>query len=172
MSKDKISDHLWNQAVLAKFAGKADCQATILEQYKLYVEMADKISARRDVANAFFLSINGAVLSAGPAIIEKGISFRQPYLLFFPYFVLCLELFLWWRLIISYKQLNGAKFKIIGVLEEKLPARPYGKTEWELLLKSGTDRRVYWPLTHIELSLPWLFFVGYTVALFSMIFST
>ena len=30
----------------------------LLEQYKLYVEMADRISGRRQTANSFFLSIN------------------------------------------------------------------------------------------------------------------
>jgi hypothetical protein len=34
-----------------------------LEQYKLYVEMADRIGARRQAANTFFLTINTALLA-------------------------------------------------------------------------------------------------------------
>ena len=34
-----------------------------LEQYKLYVEMADRISARRQTANSFFLSVNTAIVA-------------------------------------------------------------------------------------------------------------
>jgi hypothetical protein len=171
MSNDKLPDQLWNQSVLQN-TGKNDNQEIIFEQYKLYVEMADKVSARRDVANAFFLAVNGAVLSAGPAMVERGITFSNKYLFLFPYSVLCLELFLWWRLIISYKQLNAAKFLIVGALEEKLPARPYGKAEWEFMLKSGKNRKVFWPLSHIEMGIPWLFLVGYTIALIALLGSS
>ena len=38
-------------------------KAHLLEQYKLYVEMADRISARRQTANSFFLSINTAIIA-------------------------------------------------------------------------------------------------------------
>ena len=33
-------------------------QAHLLDQYKLYVEMADRISARRQTANSYFLTVN------------------------------------------------------------------------------------------------------------------
>jgi hypothetical protein len=36
----------------------------LLEQYKLYVEMADRISGRRQSANSFFLSVNTAIIAA------------------------------------------------------------------------------------------------------------
>lgn len=39
-----------------------DYQAHLLEQYKLYVGMADKISERRQSANSYFLSLNTALL--------------------------------------------------------------------------------------------------------------
>lgn len=35
----------------------------LLEQYKLYVEMADRVSARRSQANMFFVSLLSAVLA-------------------------------------------------------------------------------------------------------------
>ena len=35
----------------------------LLEQYKLYVEMADRISSRRQISNSFFLSINTAIVA-------------------------------------------------------------------------------------------------------------
>ena len=35
----------------------------ILEIYKLYVEMADRISSRRQAANSFFLTINSAIVA-------------------------------------------------------------------------------------------------------------
>ena len=35
----------------------------LLDQYKLYVEMADRISSRRATANSYFLSVNSAILA-------------------------------------------------------------------------------------------------------------
>jgi hypothetical protein len=35
-----------------------------LEQYKIYVEMADRISARRGMTNTFFLTLNTAIFTA------------------------------------------------------------------------------------------------------------
>jgi hypothetical protein len=51
-----IYDRLWNQSVSAACyeGAKEKYQAAILEQYKLYVEMADRISQRRGLTNTFF----------------------------------------------------------------------------------------------------------------------
>ena len=35
----------------------------VLDQYKLYVEMADRISSRRLTANSFFLSLNSILIA-------------------------------------------------------------------------------------------------------------
>lgn len=133
----------------------------ILEQYKLYVEMADRISNRRDVANAFFLTLNGLFFGAVGVMIDQ---FEPKWTMLFPLAVLLFGCFFWWRLILSYKQLNGAKWAIVGEFETKLPASPYGKAEWKNALKEGKDRKVYWPLTHLESWIPVLFFVGYVIA--------
>jgi hypothetical protein len=48
----------------ASYTGDAEkYQSAILEQSKLCVEMADRISARRALASAFFVSLNTAVLT-------------------------------------------------------------------------------------------------------------
>lgn len=60
-----ISKVLWNDSVsLNGYNSTEQYREHILEQYKIYLEMADRISNRRDVANAFFLTLNGLVLSA------------------------------------------------------------------------------------------------------------
>lgn len=161
-----LSQHLWNDTKPQNgYKEEALYLNHVLGQYKLYVEMADKVSGRRDVANTFFLTLNGIILGAGAAIMEKGLEFTTKWYLLFPYCVLLLQLFFWWRLILAYKQLNGAKFRIVGELEQRLPASPYGNAEWKFLLKEGTQRKVYWPLTHIEMVTPWIFALGYTIAL-------
>src|SRR6188508_1735478 len=60
-----VSPHLWNDAdtVRAYYTHDDSYQAAILEQYKLYVELTDRISARRGLANTFFLTLHGAILT-------------------------------------------------------------------------------------------------------------
>jgi hypothetical protein len=56
---------LWNEDAKAKLHDddpKA-YQAALLEQYKLYVEMADRISQRRGLTNTFFLTLNTAIFT-------------------------------------------------------------------------------------------------------------
>ncbi len=62
---DPDSKALWNVDVsTADYKEPADkYQAAILEQYKTYVEMADRISARRSLTNTFFLTLNTAVFT-------------------------------------------------------------------------------------------------------------
>jgi hypothetical protein len=164
-SSDDLSKILWNDTPPKNgYASDDQYHEHVLEQYKLYVEMADRISNRRDVANAFFLTLNGLFLGAAGALIDKGYEFSPKWALLFPLAVLLLECFFWWRLIISYKQLNGAKFNIIGEFEMRLPASPYRKAEWFHALKEGKDRNVYWPLTHLESKIPVMFAIGYLIA--------
>jgi hypothetical protein len=167
-----LGKHLWNdQTAQNGYDSNSEYRRHVFEQYKLFVEMADKVSGRRDIANTFFLTLNGLILSGGAAIVDRGLVFKSKWMLAFPYFILVLEVFFWWRLILSFKQLNGAKFQIVGELESRLPASPYGNAEWKHLLKEGKDRKVYWPLTHIETKIPCLFFFGYTAALIILLMS-
>ena len=165
MSGQKIN--LWTDV---KYKDEEQYREHVLEQYKLYLEMADRISSRRDVANAFFLTLNGAILAAAGALIDKWGNLDSRYLLLFPGFALLLQCYFWWRLILSYKQLNGAKFQIVGEFETKLPASPYREAEWHGLLQEGKCRKVYWPLTHLESKIPIVFAVLYSVALVWLIF--
>jgi hypothetical protein len=63
---DETAARLWNSEVSpASYGNDADrYRNAILEQYKVYVEMADRISARRALSNTFFLTLNTAVLTA------------------------------------------------------------------------------------------------------------
>ncbi len=51
-----MNNKLWNKIKSTDFyeINKEKYHEHILEQYKLYVEMADRISARRNMANVFF----------------------------------------------------------------------------------------------------------------------
>jgi hypothetical protein len=69
--------------------------------------------------------------------------------------------YLWYRIIRSYKGLNSGKFKVVHAIEQRLPLALYD-TEWEML-GQGTNRSLYWPFTHIELLVPWIFIIIYSL---------
>jgi hypothetical protein len=133
----------------------------LLEQYKLYVQMADKISERRSTANSFFLSLNGfllAVLGALPYLRSNTSGFDYVWLIVVAAagITFCST---WITVIKSYRKLNEAKFTIIGELEQKLPVATYD-IEWEYLtsadkkMESAPHSARYFPLTLVEARVP------------------
>lgn len=130
------------------FTSGSDMGAAFLEQYKLAVEMADRVSARRATANAFFLSLLvgvGAVLGVA----------EPSFLLSVVGTVLAL---VWWVLLRSYRDLNRAKFNAITSMEAKLPAQPFDD-EWQTLKKDPVKkwRPRYAELGTVERIVPWVF---------------
>jgi hypothetical protein len=79
-----------------------DVAQQYLELYKLAVEMADRVSARRAVANSFFLTVNTALA----ALLGSG-SFRWYVSVAGIVFAVT-----WWALLRSYKELNAAKIHL------------------------------------------------------------
>lgn len=135
-------------------------QAHILEQYKIYVEMADRISARRNLANVFFLSLHTTIIGVLGFAIEKVELISPKLLITIPTVSILVLCYVWWRLIKSYRQLNTAKYQVIGELEKKLPASPYWSAEWKAL-GEGKDVAKYFPLTHLENYVPMIFSLLY-----------
>jgi hypothetical protein len=76
----------------------------------------------------------------------------------------------WFFIPRSYRQLNGAKYSVIGALEQRLPASPYWSAEWKALGK-GTNPAQYWPLSHVEQWVP-LFFALVYITGFVILLST
>lgn len=137
--------------------------AHILEIYKLYVEMADRVSSRRHSANSFFLTINTALvalLGYNRLSISAATNLERHLLVALSGMALC---FLWYRIIRSYRDLNSAKFKVIHEIENHLPLRPYD-AEWTAVGR-GKDPKLYLPVTRIEMLIPWAFLAmhGYVV---------
>jgi len=104
-----------------------------LELYKLAVEMADRISARRALANTFFLTVN-----TGLTALLGGKELRWYVAVAGIMFALA-----WWWLLQSYRKLNWAKFEVINAIESKLPLRLFSD-EWQLLQSTKAPRRL-WP---------------------------
>ena len=131
-------------------------KAHYLEIYKIYVEMADRISSRRQTANSFFLTINTTIVGLLGYVQFGRDKTGNPelyWLIGLAGMVLC---FFWYRLVRSYRDINSGKFKVIHEIEKRLPLAPYD-AEWEMLGK-GNNPQLYLPFTNIEVRVPWVFF--------------
>lgn len=116
----------------------------LLQQWKLCVEMADKISQRRSLLNNLFTTINLGMVS-----IYFSLSFYSQIAV--TAFVVIIN-YVWRQNIKSYKLLNSAKFKVILEMEKKLPCQAFCD-EWNFL-KIDDE---YNDLTDIEEWLPVVF---------------
>jgi len=126
----------------------------LLEQYKLYVEMMDKVSERRGNANSFFITLHTVVLGI---IGINGFSVEKYWWLIV---ILGLILsYVWGYLLQSYKLLNTGKFEVIHEIEKELPMNMYAY-EWEIL-DYGKNRAKYWPISHLERIIPIVFAIVY-----------
>jgi hypothetical protein len=134
-------------------------QAAVLEQYKIYVEMADRISARRALTNTFFLTLNTGVFTV-IGFFWNDRPTGPSSLLAFPAAILVGQCLAWFWILRSYRQLNSGKYAVIGALEELLPTSPYWRAEWSVL-GTGEDKAKYWPLTHLEQWVPLMFGLAY-----------
>jgi hypothetical protein len=115
-----------------------------LELYKLAVEMADRVSARRALANTFFLTVN-----TGLAALLGGNHLRWYVAAAGIVFAIA-----WWWLLQSYRRLSRAKFDVIMAIEPGLPVQLFCD-EWRQLERAKGRRRV-WPLRDL-----WAWVRGY-----------
>jgi hypothetical protein len=135
-------------------------QAHFFDQYKLYVEMADRVSGRRMLANSFFLGVNTILITILSFAFKNGFPANK-YWLLIPLIAILLLCITWWRIVKSYRQLNSGKYKVVGAMEQYLPCAPYD-AEWNALGR-GKQPKLYRPLTHVENWVPILFALLYVL---------
>ncbi|WP_329286728.1 RipA family octameric membrane protein [Streptomyces sp. NBC_01455] len=160
---DELRSAVWNPAysLAPPPTGGADFGVQVLlEQYKLYIEMTDRMSARRALTNSFFLTINLAALGAVGSLVTKYPGTWSDFASLIGMLALIAECLVWFYTLRSYRQLSKAKYTVIEVLEEKLPSRPYSKGEWGAYVRSGKQGK-YFRLTTAEQMMPVIFGLGY-----------
>jgi hypothetical protein len=116
----------------------------ILGLYRLAVEMADRVSARRASANSFFFTIQAGLAVALGAFGVRGdvnpTTEPDRFILTLAAVAGMLIAGSWWLLLRSYRDLNTAKFAVIGRIEaEHLPVQLF-KEEWEELKRDPVKR--------------------------------
>jgi hypothetical protein len=117
-------------AEVAQAASDGATDAVVLELYQLAVEMADRVSARRGLANTFFLTVN-----TGLAALLGGRDLR--------WYVAAAGIvfaWAWWWQLRSYRRLSAAKFEVINSIEPRLPVQLYSD-EWRYLRRNAQRRR-------------------------------
>jgi hypothetical protein len=122
----------------------ASADATLLDLYKLVVEMADRISVRRGQANAYFLAVQTTLATVAAALPATPLAAAAELA------VALLLSTVWWLQLRSYRDLNRAKFRTVLALETRLPAALY------------TDEQAALPSRFLELGwterlIPWAF---------------
>ena len=133
----------------------SEYQAHMLEQYKLYAEMADRISQRRDQSNRFYAGLVSAIVALLVVMGRLGVSGSDWHLA-----LLLAGLFggslsiIWFFNLHSYRVLNRAKYRVLQRMETRLPVPGY-KEEWDEL-RPPTGRAPYLQLTRIERYVPLL----------------
>lgn len=126
-------------------------KADLFEQYKLYVESAEKISERRVVANNYLLTVNAFLVTLYGLVAASRFNTVWTILVPVAGFFVALT---WHRIITSYRDLNTVKFKVIHELERCMPAALY-RYEWHLA-EEGRGK-AYHPLSHLERWVPFIF---------------
>lgn len=143
---------------------KINNKQTYFEQYKMLVESAEKVSDKRMASNNYFLTINTALISlAGFLLTSKVFSVNTTFVntIGILGIIIC---FVWFLIVLSYKQLNSGKFALIHKLETKLPIQVFAD-EWKEL-GEGKNLFKYIPLSHIEVFIPVVFLAFYLLLMF------
>ena len=137
--------------------------ADLLGQYKLYVQSAENVSARRVASSRYLLTLNTALVALygfQSSNLDPGWWTMLVPILGFSVSVL------WHRIIKSHKDLNAVKFRIIHELEQRLPATLY-TYEWRLAEKGRG--KPYRSVTDIELWIPLAFLALHLVLLLVLV---
>lgn len=133
------------------------------EQYKLYVETAERVSDRRQSANNFFLTLNSVLLTFTGYLTTLSFAFWHTILAFAGISISIL----WYLTITSFRNLNSGKFKVIHDMEKNLPIKLFDD-EWTHLGR-GRNRKKYLKISVVEQGIPIVFFILYLLVIIIML---
>jgi hypothetical protein len=136
----------------------------VSELYRLYVDLMDRTTARRQTANSFFVSLNTALLTLGSLTNVRGFQVDLRGAALASAVGGIIASILWWRLVRGYGELNGARFRVIAEMEQLLPVRPFA-AEWMALTGNKPNVR-FVAFSSLEQAVPFLFILLHMAAAF------
>jgi len=143
-----------------KTGSNTDNKEILIEQYKLYVELTDRLSARRNETSKFYISLLTGLLAVLSLVLQREIAINVQRAVFLAIGFIGITLcFVWNVNIHSYKQLAKLKFNVIHEMEKELPFACFDR-EWEIL---GSEHQRYRRLTDVERLVPLLLGVPYLI---------
>lgn len=159
MTENNTHD-FWNEDESDSFDNET-FQHLLLAQYKIEVELADRLTARRSLINVFFLTLHAIIVGIVGLSLTHSPTIQQIGLLLIPLLGLLSLCYAWWRLAQWYRHLVNAKTQVIHELERRLPCNPSRMTERKLGVHGHQAKN---PMRRLEVYLPFTFALLYIFA--------
>jgi hypothetical protein len=147
---------------------ETDHKDLLLEQYKMYVEMHDRISARRNQVNSFFISLLSGLLAIFSIASNQDQMVKFPLIGLVVGFLGSILCILWNFNIRAYRRLVERKIQIILEMEEFLPFYCYNKESH--LREQDLTEKTYLRPTSIEQCVSFIFGIVYIVLMIYSLF--
>ncbi len=142
-------------------------QSQLIEIYKLQAQLANSISNRRSAIHKFYTLLMSGLTLIIPAFSKLPTEIRD--LISIEFLILGLPLLgitlsvVWFILISSNLRQSIIKYEALKTLEDKLEYQ-FFKDEWKYLEKYW-NRKAYWDTSYVEIFIPVLFFIIFTLLL-------
>ena len=133
----------------------------LIDQYKLFQKSSEDLVSRRQTVNSFYVSVNSAMVALMGIVmglIEMPAKF---YVLIFMCITGIILDISWIHILDAYGTLNGAKMKVIKLMEEQLPVALYD-VEWRVMSDKLNNKK-YVSFTSSEKRIPKLFAIVYVL---------
>ena len=140
----------------------------LLEQYKLWVQIADRVLQRKQYANMFFFAVNSAIIPLAIAFVVCAwhvgvVPNLLAYVLLGTSAVGIINCLTWCYLLQYYHKLSSAKYEVVQRMEEKLGYRPY--LDEQAILGRDKGKFYFRPLAKVESFAPLVFSPFYVIGL-------
>jgi hypothetical protein len=134
-------------------------QVHLLEQYKLFVESAQRVTDRRITTGNYLLTVNSFLLTVFGVGASQHLG--AVWLAIVPVAGILVS-FTWYSLVVFYRDLGARKYKVIHQLESFLPVAPF-RCEWQATHQETAGRHT--GVTRLERVIPLTFAAIYFVLL-------
>ena len=153
MPNDASKAGLLNERVAeGTYGSQQQYRDHLLAEYHFYCETVNQVAVRRNLMHSLFVVLHGAALGVLGYTMFPGAAFRSLWTSGIAAGGLVMLCLIWSILTFQYRQLNSAKFRVIGEFEETLPARPFTR-EW-VILRGGRDWTRYIPMSKSRIVSP------------------